>query len=171
MNPIPFVEYVHTGSVPFAPSSETTSRIGWKDIWGRTWYQPMRTTYPDFEPVPPPIKNLAMTTTFEIIRSNKQIYEWPSDENVQIHLHIKLINNYLKYWHIIRCLDNRVRFVPGYKEEFHDLVHENELEENLKDEEIKGDNTFLREGTYARYGMCYYDKKAVIKGENLTDAN
>ena len=169
INPIPFVEYVNSGKVPYAASSETTSRIGWKDIWGRSWYQPMRTTYPDFIPIPPPVKNLVMSTTFEIIRGNKQIYEWPSDENVQIHLHIKILNNYLKYWDITRCLDNRVRFVPGYRQEYHNIVHENELKENLKDEEIKGDNTFIREGTYARYGMCYYDKRTVVRGENVTD--
>ena len=63
INPIPFVEYVNSGKVPYAASSETTSRIGWKDIWGRSWYQPMRTTYPDFIPIPPPVKNLVMSTT------------------------------------------------------------------------------------------------------------
>ena len=169
INPVPFVEYLCTGTAPYSPSAETTSRIKWKDIWGREWYQPLRSTYGDYVIVPPPVKNFVMTTTFEILREGKQIYEWPSDENVQIHLHIKLLNNYLKYWDITRCLKNNIRFVPKDIIDSFDRVHMESLEEDLKDEEIKGNNTFIRQGSYSSYGICYYDKGTVVRGENVTD--
>ena len=172
INPVPFVEYVTAGKTPYSPSTETTSRIKWKDIWGREWYQPIRSTYGDYVVVPPPVKNFVMTTTFEILRDGKQIMEWPSDENVQIHLHIKLLNNYLKYWEITRCLQNNIRFIPKNIKELKDgfpQVHSESLEEELKDEELTGNNMFIKQGSYSSYGICYYDKGTVVRGENVTD--
>ncbi len=169
IHPIPFFEYVNAGLVPYTPSSETTSRIIWKDVWGRTWSQPMRSTYFDYIVIPPPVKNFAMTTTFELLRNGKQILEWPSDENIQIHLHIKLLNNYLKHWDIIRCNGNNIRFIPKVFCEVFPNEQREKIEEELKDEELKGDNMFLTQGNYARYGICYYDNRTVIRGENVTD--
>ena len=172
INPVPFVEYVQAGIHPYTPSTETTSRIKWKDIWGREWYQPIRSTYGDYVVVPPPVKNFVMTSTFEILRNGKQIMEWPSDENVQIHLHIKLLNNYLKYWDITRCLQNNIRFVPKNYEDIYNgfpQVHEESLEDDLKDEELKGDNMYIKQGSYSSYGICYYDKGTVVRGKNVTN--
>ena len=169
INPVPFVEYLTTGTHPYSPSTETTSRIKWKDIWGREWYQPIRSTYGDYVIIPPPVKNFVMSTTYEILRDGKQIMEWPSDENVQIHLHIKLLNNYLKYWEITRCLENSIRFVPKDMEETFAQVHAERIEEDLKDEELKGDNMFIKQGAYSSYGICYYDERTVVRGKNVTN--
>ena len=169
MNTIPFFEYVTTGDT-YTPSSETTSRIEWMDIWGRKWSQPLKSTLIDFTIGSSRPKDNVMTTTFEILRNGKQILEWPSDENVQIHLHVKLLNNFLKYFEITRCLDNRIRFVPIDIYEGHPIVYQNrdEFEEGLEDEEITGDNMYLREGGLSSYGICYNDKGTVLRGENIT---
>ena len=169
IHPIPFVEYMTTGLIPYTPPTETTSRIMWKDVWGRTWYQPMRSTYCDFVIVPPPVKNLVMTTTFELLRNGNQILEWPSDENIQIHLHIKLLNNYLKHWDIIRCYKNNIRYIPNELGEVFLNEQREKIEEELKDEELKGDNMFITQGNYGRYGVCYYDKRTVVRGKNVTN--
>ena len=157
------------GDVAYNPATESTSRIVWKDIWGRKWSQPIRSMYADYVIVPPGLKSFAMTTTFEILRDGKQIMEWPSDENVQIHLHIKLLNNYLKYWDITRCFENNIRYVPKHLLDNITYIYENETSYELKDEEIKGDNTFLKQANYAAYGICYKDKRTVLKGKNITD--
>ena len=72
----------------------------------------IRSLFPDVPPIPPPLKNFMMTITYEILKDGKQRYEWPSDENTQIHLHIKLLNNYPKYFEITRCKENEIQFVP-----------------------------------------------------------
>ena len=71
-----------------------------------------------------------MTTTYELLKGNEQIYEWPSDENVKIHLHIKLLNNYPKYFEITRCNANRIRYTPFYLDEDHYREYENKSMEN-----------------------------------------
>ena len=74
MNTIPFFEYVTTGDT-YTPSSETTSRIEWMDIWGRKWSQPIRSTYIEYVVGSSRPKDNVMTTTFEILRNGKQILE------------------------------------------------------------------------------------------------
>lgn len=171
INTVPFIEYL-SSKYTFTPSSETTSRIDWTDVWGRKWSQPLKSTYIDYVVIPPKAKNNVMTTTFEILRKGKQILEWPSDENVQVHLHVKLLNNHLKYFEITRCFENRIRYVPNDINETHSIVYENkdEFKEGLKDEEITGDNMYLREGGLSAYGMCYNDKSSVLRGENVTQS-
>ena len=176
INPIPFVEYQFVGESQYTPAAESTSRVGWRDIWGRTWYQPIITEYPcnidgskkaKEERLTPSF--IAMTTTYEIIRKEKQIMEWPSDETVTIHFHIKLINSLKKFFELNRCLKNRIRFIPSILNETHYPVYVDEFEGDLKNEDINGDNLFMREGGYALYGNCYYDKMTVLEGKNLTD--
>ena len=91
-----------------------------------------------------------MTTTFELLRNGNQILEWPSDENIQIHLHIKLLNNYLKHWDIIRCYKNNIRYIPNELGEVFLNEQREKIEEELKDEELKGDNMFITQGNYGR---------------------
>ena len=55
-----------TGKALLIPSAPTTSRVEWSDIWGRRWVQPMRSVFPDVPPIPPPLRNFIMTTTYEV---------------------------------------------------------------------------------------------------------
>ena len=164
---IPFVEYMSVGKGQVIPAGPSTSRITWKDVWGRTWQQPLRSSFPDVPPLPPPLRNFMMTTTYEIIRGDNQIYEWPSDENVKIHLHIKLLNNYPKYFEITRCKENQIKFVPFELKEDHYREFQNKSTDNLTESEMNGDKMLLREGGMASYGVCYADEKAYVQGTKV----
>ena len=164
---IPFLEYLKAGKGQVIPAGPSTSRVTWKDIWGRTWQQPLRTLFPDVPPIPPPLKNFYMTTTFEIIRKDTQIYEWISDEDVLIHLHIKLLNNYPKYFEITRCKENEIRYVPNSYFESYDRVYANKSTSNLSESEYNTDNMFLRQGGMASYGVCYGKEGAFVSGNEV----
>ena len=166
---IPFIEYMTVGAGQVIPAGTTTSRVSWKDIWGRTWHQPLRSVFPDIPVIPPPVKNFMMTTTFELLQGNKQIYEWPSDENVRIHLHVKLLNNYPKYFEITRCKENRIRFTPYKVLEFHSREYENKSLDNLTETELNGDNMFLREGGMSSYGVCFQNYDAYVSGNKVDE--
>ena len=162
---IPLIEYLSVGKGQVIPSGISTSRISWKDIWGRTWHQPLRSTFPDICPLPPPVKNFIMTTTYEIFQGGKQIYEWPSDERAQIRLHIKLLNNYQKYFEITRCKENQIRFVPRNLEEDHSREYGNKSNANLADSDfINKQKVFLKEGGFASYGKCFSNTGAKVGG-------
>ena len=165
---IPFIEYVTAGSGQLIPSGTSTSRATWKDIWGRTWHQPLRTVFPDVPPGPGPLKNFMMTTTYEILQDGEQVYEWSSDENAQIHLHIKLLNNYQKYFEITRCAKNQIRFVPSTLTEYHNCEFSPKCNAQLEDSDFKiKDNVFLRQGGYASYGSCFTEHGAIVGGKKV----
>ena len=166
---IPFVEYMTVGKGQVIPAGPKTSRITWKDVWGRSWQQPLRASFPDVPPLPPPLKNFMMTTTYEILRGDNQIYEWPSDENVKIHLHIKLLNNYPKYFEITRCKENQIKFVPFELKEDHFREFQNKSIDNLTESEMNGDKMLLREGGMASYGVCYADKNSYVQGTKVEE--
>ena len=165
---IPFIEYLTVGKGQIIPGSTSTSRITWKDVWGRTWHQPIRSLFPDSVPIPPPLKNFMMTTTYKLIRNNNIIQEWPSDENIIIQLKVKLLNNYPKYFEITRCKENKIRFIPKELGEGHYRDYTEKCPEDIKDTEIpNSDKIFLREGGYASYGECYIDGKSIVGGKKV----
>lgn len=165
---IPFIEYLTVGKGQVIPAGSSTSRISWKDIWGRIWYQPLRTLFPDVPPIPPPLKNFMMTTTYEVLQNGKQIYEWPSDENAQIRLHIKLLNNYPKYFEITRCQDNGIRYVPEIIGEDYSRVYDKSCPANLKDSDFKiTKNVFLKQGGFASYGKCFLGDGTRVGGADV----
>ena len=165
---IPFIEYMTVGNGQLIPGSPSTSRVSWKDIWGRTWHQPIRSYFLDATPIPPPLKNFMMTTTYQLIRNeNERIYEWPSDENIKILLKVKLLNNYPKYFEITRCKENKIRFIPKNLEEGHEREF-SYCSAEIKDSELpENNNMFLREGGYASYGSCYTQKGTIVGGKKV----
>ena len=164
---IPFIEYMTVGKGQVIPSGTSTARATWKDVWGRTWHQPIRSLFPDVPPIPPPLKNFMMSTTYEILRKGQQIYEWPSDENVQIHLHIKLLNNYPKYFEITRCKENEILFVPKKIEDNYDRVFANFSSVQINQSSVTTDNSFLRQGGFASYGSCYIEEGTFVAGQKV----
>ena len=163
---IPFIEYVTVGKGQVIPAGTSTSRATWKDVWGRIWHQPLRSVFPDVPPIPPPLKNFMMITTYEILQDGKQIYEWPSDENALIHLHVKLLNNYPKYFEITRCEKNQILFVPNSAGEYHDRAYEAKSKFHIEKFENKK-NLYLRQGGYASYGICFTEKGAIVGGKKV----
>ena len=165
---IPFIEYLTVGRGQVIPAGPSTSRTSWKDVWGRIWHQPLRSVFPDVPPLPGPLKNFMMTTTYEVLKNGEQIYEWPSDENAQIHLHIKLLNNYEKFFEITSCDKNQIRFVPKELGEGHGLVFENTCSADLKDSDFKiKKNVYIRQGVYASYGSCFIEPGSIVEGHKV----
>ena len=166
---IPFIEYLTVGKGQVIPAGPSTSRTTWKDVWGRTWHQPLRTVFPDVPPIPPPLKNFMMSTTYEILQTNgNQILEWASDENVKVHLHVKLLNNYPKYFEITRCAKNQIRFVPNSLPEYHDRDYSAKCSAQLEDSDFSNSkNLFLRQGGYASYGSCFTEEGAIVGGKKV----
>jgi hypothetical protein len=165
---IPFIEYLTVGKGQVIPAGTSTSRTTWKDIWGRIWHQPLRSVFPDVPPIPPPLKNFMMTTTYEVLQDGKQIYEWPSDENAQIHLHIKLLNNYPKYFEITRCQKNQILFVPKTLSEYHDREYAATSKVNIDSSKFNNKkNVYLRQGGFASYGACFDEKGAIVGGKKV----
>ena len=165
---IPFIEYMTVGRGQVIPAGPSTSRATWKDVWGRIWHQPLRSVFPDVPPIPPPLKNFMMSTTYEILQDGTQIYEWPSDENAQVHLHVKLLNNYQKYFEITRCKENQIRFVPKELKEYHDRDFSDKCSAQLEDSDFENkEKVFLRQGGYASYGKCFIEEGSIVGGEKV----
>lgn len=108
---VPFAEYVMTGTL-LIPSVKATSRLEWKDIWGRDWAQPLRSLFPDVPPIPPPLRNFVMSTTFQLFKTgtDERVMNWYSEDTLDIHVQLKLLNNYPKYFLITTCKDNEIAF-------------------------------------------------------------
>ena len=167
---VPFIEYLTLGKKQLIPAGTGTSRTTWLDAWGRGWHQHLGSVFPDVPSSPPPFKNLMMTTTYEILNNNnnEQIYEWSSDEAAKIHLHIKLINNYPKYFEITRCQKNQIRFIPKSLGEYHEREYSAKSSVHLEDSDFKNSNNlYLRLGGYASYGACFSDKDAIVDGQSV----
>ena len=110
---MPFVDYIGHGVTEMIPSAITTSRIEWKDIWGRKWIQPLRSVFPDVPPTPPPLRNFMMSTTFEVLsKSGKERFmTWPSDEEAIVRVQMKFTNSYPKFFVPTICNDNKYPFM------------------------------------------------------------
>ncbi|MCQ2817170.1 MAG: hypothetical protein MJ252_07885, partial [archaeon] len=173
---IPFVEYVTTGSGLLIPAAQFTSRVEWVDVWGRTWSQPLRTVFPDVPPIPPPLKNFMMSTTFEVLKKDEngntqRLFSWPSDEpELQIHTTAKLLNNYPKYFEITRCKNNEVDYIPRKLGEGHSRIFDDPSEYQVTDKDVPSTDGsyFLGTGGLAKYGSCFADLGATVGGQKLT---
>ena len=138
---IPFADYVSHGAL-MIPSAISTSRIEWKDVWGRHWVQPIRSIFPDVPPLPSPYQDFMMSTTFEIMSSGKRTLEWYSDESAMIRVHIKFYNNYFKYFNLAICQENQE--VSGINE-----------------------NDYINIGHSNVYGKCYQNTNSFLSGRKI----
>lgn len=87
-----------------------TSRVEWTDIWDRPWTQPIRSIFADAAPIPGPLRNFQMTTTFELLEpsTGKRSLHWQSDENMIVRAQVKVLNNYEKWFEFTDCQANQV---------------------------------------------------------------
>lgn len=122
-----FVSHADT----FIPAATSTSRLEWYDVWGRHWSQPIRSIYPDGAPIPGPVKNLMMSTTYEVLvdEGKTRVMEWTSDEEAIIRVQMKFKNNYPKFFSPEICVDNQLPYMrerPNhFDREFTYLLDEN----------------------------------------------
>ena len=109
-----------------------------------------------------------MSTTFELLRNGKIVTEWNSDEDIQIHLHIKLLNNYDKYFEITRCKENQILYVPEKDTEEHLREAGVSCSANLTKDEYNGNKMYLQQGGFASYGICYTTEWAYVQSKEVT---
>ena len=164
---IPFIEYLTVGAGQVIPGGTSTARTNWKDVWGRTWSQPLRSLFPDIPPGPGPFKNFMMTSTFALLRNGKVVTEWNSDEDIQIHLHVKLLNNYEKFFEITRCKENQILYIAGSKGS-NSNVFDDKCDDNLAQSEWNGNKMFLKQGGFASYGVCFATEGAYVQSKEVT---
>ena len=153
---IPFADYVNHGILA-TPSVTYTSRLEWKDVWGRHWSQPIRTILPDTPPLPSPYMSFMMSTTYELYDSTgkTRLLEWPSDENMFIHVQMKFTNNYFKYFSPTVCLKNQEPFFNNNGSDATEDV---------------GDSSYIKLGHSLVYGTCYQSTSAYLNGTKITSS-
>ena len=162
---IPFAEFLNHGTL-MIPGAISTSRIQWKDIWGRFWAQSLRSIYPDIPPVPPAPLSFIMTTTFELIdeEHQKRVLEWQSDEPFFIRVQMKMRNTYNKYWEPTICKENQISF---FKTSNKDYRNPSFLADSDLLEPSETDNNDINLGFTPNYGKCY-NEKSYVSGQKLT---
>eukprot|EP01022_Parablepharisma_sp_SALTPOND_P014384 TRINITY_DN1949_c0_g1_i5.p1 TRINITY_DN1949_c0_g1~~TRINITY_DN1949_c0_g1_i5.p1 ORF type:complete len:1905 (-),score=154.15 TRINITY_DN1949_c0_g1_i5:5307-11021(-) len=170
---IPFVEYVTTGAAQLIPSAPSTSRLEWHDIWGRHWHQPLRSVFPDSPPLPGPLRNFMMTTTFELTKPNskERVLEWNSDESLDIRVHLKLLNNYPKYFEITTCKENEVP-VFQYKQHVTRRYYDSPpYSAQITSSDAPNSSYHISFATRSVYGMCFSEEGTVLKGLNVSSVD
>ena len=171
---IPFAEFVSHGSHLLIPGAIETTRIEWTDIWGRRWHQPIRSLYIDYPPVPAPLYNFMMSTTFEIISAKDektQLLEWPSDEKAYIRVQMKFTNTYFKWFSPSVCKNNNVPYlmnqeIHGDRDRIFDM---NSVNYNISESVGNKDDHYISFGHSSVYGKCYTSSGSFLSGKEITD--
>ena len=167
---IPFAEFLEHGKLAI-PGVISTSRLEWKDIWGRSWAQNLRSVYPDIPPIPPAPLSYIMTTTFELITNDykqERVLEWKSDESVYIRIQMKVRNTYKLYWEPTICKGNQISFM---KESYGDYRNPTFLDyQNLDDLSTLGDDYDVNLGFTPQYGVCYSNTNSYLNGIKVNDS-
>ena len=172
---IPFSSFVTHGSGLLIPNAPRTARLEWDDIWGRRWMHSLRTVFPDVPPVPSPLMNFAMTTTFEVTKTGKttRVMEWNSDETLDARVQIKLWNPYPKYFEINLCKDNEVDFWQDHEtryeyERIFDVSDGSPYPFQINSADVPGSNKHINVGHRSVYGSCFDSDGTVVQGINVT---
>jgi len=169
---IPFIEYVTVGKGQLIPSSPLTARIEWTDIWGRRWSQPLRSLFPDIPPLPGPLRNFMMTTTFELTKAGtkERVLEWNSDESLDIWILIKLWNTYSRYFEITTCKQNQIQKYMGNPVESRYTIDPPPYPEQIPSAEATDSSYYINFATRSVYGVCYAEEGTILRG-NLVSAD
>ena len=168
---IPFAEFLNHGTL-MIPGVISTSRLEWKDVWGRFWAQNLRSVYPDIPPIPPAPLNFIMTTTFELItntdkpKNQERVIEWQSDESVYIRIQMKMRNTYKLYWEPTLCHGNQRAFIKTKSTDYRNPIFIDDEPTLTAD---KGDDWDVNLGFTSSYGICY-NTESYANGTHL-DAN
>jgi len=168
---VPFREYVSTGTSLQIPAATETGRVEWDDIWGRHFIQNVRSTIFEYPPIPPPLRNFVMTTTFEILdkQGKRMLGGWRSNENVDVHVQMKLLNNYPKWFEVTACQDNRVLQSCTVEGKSCGKARIYDTDNNFVFPEGTDDGTmYFKRGQNASYGICFSDGTVKLQGTLLT---
>jgi hypothetical protein len=169
---IPFREYLQTGIKQVIPSSPETARVDYQDIWKRQWSTPIRTVMPDVPPIPPPLRNFMMNTTFEMRdkASGTRQLEWDSDRSAEVLYKIKTLNNYPKYFELTVCKNNELLVNANQVSNLYDKYFVAPDLANLYSGTSSIDNLYLQRGNLATYGVCYQSEGDKASNQVLDEA-
>ena len=99
-DPIPYRDYL-THAVTHIPVPSTLPRVDYKDLWGREQSMPLRTSFYDIVPFPPPEEHTAINTTFQLLADfdgdetyTDTLLNYPARNGAQMRMMIKTRNNY-----------------------------------------------------------------------------
>jgi len=168
---VPFREYVNTGTSLQIPAASETGRVEWDDIWGRHFIQNVRSTIFEYPPIPPPLRNFVMTTTFEVLdKSGKRMLDgWRSNEDVDVHVQMKLLNNYPKWFEVTACKENRVLQSCTVEGKSCGKARIYDTDDNFVAPEGEDDGLlYFKRGQNASYGICFSSGTVRMKGIELT---
>lgn len=81
----------------------------WSDIWQRPWAEPVRSVFVDAAPLPGPLRDFQMTTTYELLdpKTGERALQWQSDQELVVRAQVKLLNNYEKFFDFTECAANQ----------------------------------------------------------------
>ena len=112
---IPYRQYLTVGAGQLIPGTFTTGRMSWEDLWSRQLVEPVRSLFVDAAPLPGPLRNFQMTTTFELLDpvTGQRSLDWHSDDPQTVHVQMKLLNNYEKWWVLTTSKQNELIYTAG----------------------------------------------------------
>lgn len=165
---IPFREYVTTGVRQLIPAAPETGRMEWSDLWNRRWAQPVRSLFLDVPPIPPPLRNFIMTTTFELLdKDGTRKQHWNSRDPIDVRVQLKLLNNYPKYFEITACSNNSVLELSEFGVKRRLFAADLPWNDTLSASNTNVDN-YVDVGYEAFYGNCFAQEGTVyLSGEQL----
>ncbi|NTU98874.1 hypothetical protein HGA64_02620, partial [Candidatus Falkowbacteria bacterium] len=167
---IPFREYLQTGIKQVIPSSQETARVDYQDIWKRQWSTPIRTVMPDVPPIPPPLRNFMMNTTFEMRDkgTGQRQLEWSSDRSSEVLYKIKLFNNYPKYFEPTVCKANEILISGNQASNLYSKYF------TMPDPSWvysgTSSNAYLHRSNVSTYGACYQTEGDMASNQILSQS-
>ena len=164
---IPFRQYLSTGAGQLIPATPITGAVRWQDIWGRTMVQPLRSLFTDAAPLPGPLRNFQMTTTFELLapNANERSLVWRSDDALTVRVQVKVLNNYEKWWVLTTSKHNELLFTAGLTFPGTDFVVNASAYSNLVTAQLAASSsTYLQYGYTATYGSSFSGGQVYLNG-------
>lgn len=159
---IPFLQFLSAGSGQIIPATSQTGSIRWQDIWGRTLVEPLRSLILDAAPLPGPLRNFQMTTTFELLSptSNTRSLIWHSDDTLTVRVQLKFLNNYEKWWVLTNSKNNELLFTAGQSYPATNFV----TAANSYPNQVSGPLSSFPNTTYLNYGYTNFYGTSLSSG-------
>ena len=170
---IPFRQYLTTGAGQLIPSTPTTGRFSWQDLWGRTLVEPVRSLFVDAAPLPGPLRNFQMTTTFELLNptTGARQLQWHSDDTLTVRVQMKLLNNYQKWWVLTNSKQNELLFTAGASYPSTNFISGATSYPNQVTAALAASNTsYINYGYLAQYGTSLSSGSVWLSGQQLSAA-
>jgi len=113
-----------------------------------------------------------MTTTFEILdkEGNRMLNGWRSNEKVDVHVQMKLLNNYPKWFEVTACKENRVlqSCTAEGKKCGKSRIYDTD-DDFVAPGGVDNGTLYFTRGQNASYGVCFASGDVKLEGQKLTE--